>query len=146
MLILPTVSPGVLSEQEINKVKLEEIVLGKAIKVENIYYDLAKWNIRDDAAKELDKLVTMLQDNPTIEIELSSHTDSRGSDVYNLDLSEKRAKSAVDYIISQDIKSNRIIHKGYGETALLNKCANGVQCSKEEHQANRRTEFKVLKY
>lgn len=84
--------------------------------------------------------------NTTIEIELSSHTDSRGGDAYNLDLSEKRAKSAVDYIISQGITSNRIIHKGYGEMALLNKCSNGVQCASEEHQANRRTELKVLKY
>jgi outer membrane protein OmpA-like peptidoglycan-associated protein/tetratricopeptide (TPR) repeat protein len=131
---------------EIKAVKLEEIILGKAIELENIYYDLAKWNIRDDAAVELDKLVKLLVDNATIEIELSSHTDSRGSDVYNLDLAQKRAKSAVEYIISQGIDSKRTTDKGYGETSLVNRCANGVKCSAEEHQANRRTEFKVLKY
>ncbi len=131
---------------EMMEIKLEEIILGKAIKLENIYYDLSKWDIRDDAAIELDKLVTLLEENSTIEIELSSHTDSRGSDAFNLSLSEKRAKSATEYIISQGIEASRITSKGYGETTLLNKCSNGIQCSTEEHQSNRRTEFKVLKY
>jgi peptidoglycan-associated lipoprotein len=124
---------------------LEAIVVNKAIKLENIYYDFDKWNIRPDAAVELDKLVKIMADNPTIWIELGSHTDSRGKDGYNLNLSQKRAESAVDYIISRGIDKNRITAKGYGETQLLNKCSNGVACSEEAHQLNRRTEFKIVK-
>ncbi|WP_406826498.1 OmpA family protein [Pedobacter sp. KACC 23697] len=124
---------------------LEPIVINKAIKLENIYYDFDKWNIRADAAIELDKLVKIMTDNPTIWIELGSHTDSRGKDAYNLNLSQKRAESAVAYIISRGIDKNRITAKGYGETRLLNKCGNGVACSEEEHQLNRRTEFKIVK-
>ncbi|RBQ01844.1 OmpA family protein [Pedobacter miscanthi] len=124
---------------------LESIVIDKAIKIENIYYDFDKWNIRADAAVELDKLVKIMKDNPTIWIELGSHTDSRGKDSYNLNLSQKRAESAVQYIISRGIDKNRITAKGYGETQLLNKCANGVNCTEEEHQLNRRTEFKIVK-
>ncbi|SDD06125.1 OmpA family protein [Pedobacter soli] len=124
---------------------LEAVVIDKAIRIENIYYDFDKWNIRADAAVELDKLVKIMADNPTIWIELGSHTDSRGKDKYNLDLSQKRAESAVQYIISKGINKNRITAKGYGETQLLNKCANGVNCTEEEHQLNRRTEFKIVK-
>lgn len=131
---------------QLDDIMLDKIVIDKAIQLENIYYDLGSANIRADAAKELDKLVTLLKDNPTIEIELGSHTDSRGSDVYNLNLSIKRANSARDYIISQSISAGRISAKGYGETELLNKCSNGVNCNAAEHQANRRTAFKVLKY
>jgi peptidoglycan-associated lipoprotein len=122
------------------------IELNKAIRIDNIYYDFDKWNIRADAAAELDKLVKILKDNPTIWIELGSHTDSRGKDAYNLTLSQKRAESAVQYIISRGIDKNRITARGYGETQLLNRCANGVPCSEAEHQLNRRTEFKIVKY
>ncbi|MBI4947529.1 MAG: OmpA family protein [Bacteroidetes bacterium] len=124
---------------------LNEMVIGKSIVLENIYYDLDQCEIRADASKELDKLVKILNDNPTIKIELSSHTDSRAGDQYNLVLSDKRAKAAVNYLISRGIDSKRLTWKGYGETRLVNKCSNGVQCSEEEHQQNRRTEFKVLK-
>ncbi|WP_412468440.1 OmpA family protein [Pedobacter sp. KLB.chiD] len=124
---------------------LEGIVINKAIRLENIYYDFDKWNIRPDAAVELDKLVKIMTDNPTIWIELGSHTDSRGKDAYNLNLSQKRAESAVAYIISRGIDKNRITAKGYGETQLLNKCSNGVTCSEQEHQLNRRTEIKIVK-
>jgi outer membrane protein OmpA-like peptidoglycan-associated protein len=124
---------------------LETVVINKAIRLENIYYDFDKWNIRPDAAVELDKLVKIMTDNPTIWIELGSHTDSRGKDSYNLNLSQKRAESAVQYIISRGVDKNRIAAKGYGETKLLNKCANGVDCSEEAHQLNRRTEFKIVK-
>ncbi|MBT2563109.1 OmpA family protein [Pedobacter sp. ISL-68] len=124
---------------------LEPVELNKAVKLENIYYDFDKSNIRADAAVELDKLVKIMQDNPTMWIELSSHTDSRGNDAYNLDLSQRRADSAVQYIINRGISKNRIEAKGYGETMLLNKCANGVKCTPAEHQLNRRTEFKITK-
>ncbi|MCZ4245117.1 OmpA family protein [Pedobacter punctiformis] len=125
---------------------LEPIVINKPIKIENIYYDFDKSNIRPDAAKELDKLVKIMQDNPTIWIELGSHTDSRGKDQYNQWLSQSRANSAVQYIIDRGIGKNRITAKGYGESQLVNRCANGVKCSEADHQANRRTEFKIVKY
>lgn len=124
---------------------LEPVEIDKAIRLEDIYYDFDKWNIRKDAAFALDKLVKIMKDNPTIWIELGSHTDSRGNDAYNMILSQKRAESAVQYIISKGINRNRITAVGYGETKLLNRCANGVKCSEEEHQLNRRTEFKIIK-
>lgn len=124
-------------------VTVEQIVINKPIRLDNIYYDYNKWNIRPDAAIELDKLVKIMLDNPAISIELSSHTDCRGSDKYNQTLSQKRAQSAVDYIISKGIAKSRITAKGEGENKLLNKCDDGVKCTEEEHQWNRRTEFKV---
>ena len=121
---------------------LEKIILNKSIVLENIYYDLDRANIRDDAALELNKLVRILIDNPKVSIELSSHTDDRATVEYNLDLSQRRAESAVNYIISKGISKNRLIAKGYGESELIIKNAT----SEEEHQINRRTEFKVIKY
>jgi len=126
------------------ELKVAKIEIGKEIVLENIYYDLDKSNIRNDAATELNKLVKILVDNPNITIELGSHTDSRGSDDYNLKLSQRRAESAVAYIISKGIEKKRIYAKGYGETKLTNKCENDITCPEEEHQKNRRTEFKVV--
>jgi outer membrane protein OmpA-like peptidoglycan-associated protein/tetratricopeptide (TPR) repeat protein len=120
--------------------------VGKLIALENIHYDFDKDNIRPDAAKILDGLVRIMKENPTLEIELGSHTDSRGVDIYNVDLARRRARSAVNYLISKDISKNRMIARGYGETQLLNRCSNGVNCTPAEHQANRRTEFKITKY
>jgi peptidoglycan-associated lipoprotein len=125
--------------------ELDQIIIEKPIVLQNIYYDLDKWNIRPDAALELDKLVQVLKDNPKIYIELSSHTDSRAGDQYNLILSDKRARAAVDYLASKGIDPKRMKWKGYGETKILNKCVNGVACTEEEYQVNRRTEFKVIK-
>ncbi|AMQ54966.1 OmpA family protein [Algoriphagus sanaruensis] len=119
---------------------LDQLILEKAIVLENIYYDLDKAEIRSDAEVELDKLVKLLQDNPSIRIELSSHTDARSSDAYNLDLSQRRAQSAVDYIVSKGISADRLVAKGYGESQLIIKDAQ----TEEEHQVNRRTEFKVI--
>jgi outer membrane protein OmpA-like peptidoglycan-associated protein len=120
------------------------------IKIPDIYYDLDKYNIRPDAAKELDKIVKILKDNPTMEIELSSHTDCRSGARYNMWLSAKRAEAAVNYIIRQGITPYRMVAAGYGETRLLNDCVcepdNNSPCSEEEHQMNRRTEFKILKF
>ena len=121
---------------------LDRIVVNKSIVLDNIYYDLDKADIREDAALELDKLVVILRDNPNISIELSSHTDDRASVEYNQDLSQRRAESAVYYILSKGITENRIIAKGYGESQLI--IANAK--SEEEHQINRRTEFKVTSY
>ena len=124
------------------KIMMDPIVLEKAIVLNNIYYDLDKDNIRSDAAIVLDSLVQIMDDNPEIFIELGSHTDSRQTDAYNMDLSRRRARSAVNYIIDQGVSSDRIVAKGYGETQLLIKNAQ----TEEQHQKNRRTEFKVLSY
>jgi peptidoglycan-associated lipoprotein len=125
--------------------ELDAIVINKPIRLDNIYYDYNKWDIRSDAAFELEKLVKILTENPGIQIELSSHTDARGSDKYNLTLSQKRAQSAVDYIIGRGINSSRVYAKGYGESKILNHCSNGAKCTDDEHQLNRRTEFAVIK-
>ena len=123
--------------------RLFPLDVGQVVRLDNIYYDYNKWNIRPDAAIELDKLVQTLNDNPTVKIELSSHTDCRGKDAYNASLSEKRAKSAVDYVISKGIAKARVTSKGYGESVPFAKCV-CEKCSEDEHQSNRRTEFKVL--
>lgn len=110
-----------------------------------IYFDFDKWNIRPDAALELDKVVTLMNKYPGMVIRLESHTDSRAEDEYNMILSNKRAKSTYDYIISQGIKPDRIPkYEGFGESQLVNKCSNGVKCTPAEHQMNRRTEFIIL--
>jgi len=129
-------------------VKLEmcaqETECDKAIQLKNILYDLDKYFIREDAKPELNKLVRFMLDNPSVNVELGSHTDSRASNEYNQTLSQNRANAAVDYIVSKGIERSRIIAKGYGETILLNQCADGVECTEAEHQLNRRTEFKVI--
>lgn len=117
---------------------------GNVIRLGDIYYDLNRYNIRPDAAKVLDKLLSLLNEYPKMKIELRSHTDSRGTVESNRVLSENRAKAVAGYLYSKGIARNRIVSKGYGESMLLNKCAKGVVCSEEEHQLNRRTEFKIL--
>lgn len=127
--------------------ELEPIfVVGQKFVLENIYYDFDKHNIRKDAAEVLDELVVTMRDNPTLKIELSSHTDSRGSDSYNMKLSQRRAQAAVDYLVTRGIARDRMVAKGYGESRLVNHCKNGVPCSIAEHQANRRTEVEVLEF
>ncbi len=120
--------------------------IGKIFALNNINYDFNKDNIRPDAAKILDGLVDILRDNPSLEIELGSHTDSRGKDNYNLALSQRRAQSAVNYMVSKGISRTRMVAKGYGETQLLNKCEDGVNCTDAQHQENRRTVFTVVNY
>lgn len=132
------------SEDFVMNFELDSIIVEKPIVLENIYYDLDKWKIRKDAKPVLDSLVILLKNNPNITIEMSSHCDSRASDEYNLILSEKRAKETVKYLISKGIDKKRLQSKGAGETMLINKCANDVECTEEEHQKNRRTEFKVI--
>ncbi|WP_276573974.1 OmpA family protein [Solitalea lacus] len=125
---------------------IDSIELYKGIKLENIYYDFDKWDIRNDAATELNRLVQIMKDNPTVIVELGSHTDSRGAYNYNLKLSQKRAQSVVDYIISKGIEARRITAKGYGESKPVNGCTNGSNCTEDEFQLNRRTEFTILRY
>lgn len=118
--------------------------LGEIFVLRNLYYDFNKSTIRPDAAVALDGLVGYLKEFPGVTIDLSSHTDSRGSDTYNLALSLKRAESARKYLLDHGIAPGRVQIHGYGETRLVNGCSNGVPCSAAQHQANRRTEVRVL--
>ncbi|WP_339888005.1 OmpA family protein [uncultured Flavobacterium sp.] len=123
---------------------MEQVDCGKAIKLNNIQYDTDKYAVKKEAKVELNRLVQFLNDNPEINVELSSHTDSRGQNKYNQTLSQNRANAVVDYIVSQGIKRSRLLANGYGESQLLNECADEVECTEEQHQVNRRTEMKVI--
>lgn len=125
------------------EIVLDKIFKNKEIVLDNIYYDYDKWDIRRDAEPTLNQLVTVLNQNPQIKIQLSSHTDCRGGANYNENLSQKRAQSAVDFLISKGIASNRLVAKGYGKNALAIECICS-RCTEAEHQANRRTTFKIL--
>ncbi len=126
------------------EVCMEETTCGKPINLKNIHYDLDKYFIREDAKAELNKLVQFMKDNPSVKVELASHTDSRASDDYNKTLSQNRANAAVEYLLSRGINKARLKPIGYGETQLLNKCSNGIDCTEPQHQTNRRTEMKVI--
>lgn len=117
---------------------------GDVFQLKNIYYDLNKFFIRPDAARELDHVVAILKEYPTMKIELRSHTDARSGDAYNMRLSESRARAAIDYIASRGIAPTRLTARGYGESEIVNGCVDGVNCAENEHQQNRRTEFKIL--
>jgi outer membrane protein OmpA-like peptidoglycan-associated protein len=112
---------------------------------EHIYFKSNDAILLSEAQNALNEVINVMENVPDISIELSSHTDSNGSDEYNMALSERRAKAAVDYIVSKGISASRITGKGYGETQLVNKCGNGVECTDEEHAQNRRIEFKVIR-
>ncbi len=122
-----------------------------AITIQGIYYGLDSFNLRPESIPVLDSLVDVLQRNPYLVIEIGSHTDCRASFEYNMELSQKRAQSVVDYLVAKGIDPERLVAKGYGETQLVNNCAcengrgPGLKCSEEEHQANRRTTFRVLR-
>ena len=134
-----------LGLETLNKLIVEEGGLLK-IKIGIIYFNLDKSFIRGDAAIELNKIVVLMMQYPKMVIKVESHTDSRNTDSYNLNLSDRRAKSTKEYLIKSGIESSRIDSaKGYGESQLLNKCLNGVKCSSAEHQLNRRSEFIILK-
>jgi outer membrane protein OmpA-like peptidoglycan-associated protein len=125
------------------EIVMEPIFEDREIVMQDIYYDYDEWFIRDDAKPALEALAKMLKDNPQLRIQLSSHTDCRGELDYNQDLSQKRAQSAVDYLVSQGIPVSRLVPVGYGESRLDVQCACET-CSEEEHQQNRRTTFKIL--
>ncbi len=130
-------------EKRVTEVKLGDD-LAKLLDLKPIYFDFNKSDIRPDAALELLKVVSAMRQIPTMKISARSHTDSRGRDAYNLLLSDRRAQSTVAYIISKGIDASRITGEGYGEKELVNQCSNGVECSEEEHQLNRRSEFIVV--
>ncbi|WP_430612495.1 OmpA family protein [Flavobacterium sp. JP2137] len=119
--------------------------LFKVLKLNPIYFDFNKAEIRSDAALELAKIVASLKEYPLMSIDVRAHTDSRGKDEYNLKLSDARAKATAKWIVEQGIDSTRVTGRGLGETELLNQCSNKANCTEEEHQMNRRSEFIVLK-
>ena len=148
-----TVTPGVAESLTKNNtmgtlianVTMRKLVVGKAVTMENLYYDYGSAAIRNESYQYLDALAEMMRDNPRAIVELSSHTDCRGSSTVNKMLSQKRAEAVVWYIILKSrIKRDRIKAKGYGEEQPVNSCVDGVYCSEELHQQNRRTEFTVV--
>ncbi|MCK5872914.1 MAG: OmpA family protein, partial [Methylococcales bacterium] len=142
--------PVTAAYQEVEKnIDLKRIDVGSVIVLKNIFYDYNKSTLRDESKNELNRLIKVLTENPTIKIELSAHTDSRGGNKYNMTLSEKRAQSCVDYLIANGISSSRLVSKGYGETKLIKTDSEiakiKFQDEKEDaHQENRRTEIKIL--
>jgi outer membrane protein OmpA-like peptidoglycan-associated protein len=120
--------------------------IGHIILLQGLLYDYNKFYIREDAAIELDKVLKLLQDFPTMEIELSSHTDTRGNDRYNQTLSEQRATAAKAYLVEKGIDASRIVAKGMGEIAPINHCKGGKACNEALHEQNRRTEIRITKF
>lgn len=118
--------------------------LAKTFGIKIIYFDLDKSDIRQDAAIDLAKIVDVMKEYPTMKVDVRSHTDSRATKKYNERLSDRRAKSTISWMIGDGIQKERLSGKGYGETQLVNKCADGVECSEEEHQLNRRSEFIIM--
>jgi outer membrane protein OmpA-like peptidoglycan-associated protein/TPR repeat protein len=119
--------------------------LAKIFDISMIYFDLDKWNIRPDAAKDLQKIIEVMQQYPNMTVDIRSHTDSRQTHKYNELLSDRRAKSTLEFMVKNGIDRKRLTAKGYGETQLVNGCSDGVPCSEEEHQKNRRSEFIIVK-
>ena len=119
------------------------LALGTVIQLPQIYYNFDDASLRPDALHDLNVVVELLNRYPDVEIELASHTDSRGSSGYNQHLSQRRTENAVSYLVKQGIASYRLTGRGYGESSIRNRCLNGVSCSEGEHQVNRRTEIRV---
>ncbi len=118
--------------------------LSKLLQLRIIYFDYNKYNIRKDSEIEVEKVIAAMEKYPSLKIKVNAHTDSRGKDSYNLWLSQKRAEATVDYMIERGISKNRLSSEGFGETKLINDCANGVECSSAQHELNRRSEFIIL--
>ncbi|WP_372776676.1 OmpA family protein [Mangrovibacterium sp.] len=125
--------------------QLYPLDIGTRIGLTNIYYDYDKYSIRPDAARELDRMAETMKKYPDLEVHFESHTDCRGTDEYNQRLSDRRAKSTFDYLIRKGISKDRMTFEGFGESQLVNECSDGVECSEELHQENRRTVFEITK-
>lgn len=130
-------------EKKLKPIKLGDD-LAKTFNIKLIYFDLDKSNIRKDAAIELEKILDVMKQNPSMAIDVRSHTDSRATFEYNEKLSDRRVKSSIAWLIKNGIKTERLTGRGYGEAMLVNQCADGVQCSEEDHQLNRRSEFIIV--
>lgn len=128
----------------VKDIYLEPVEVKEIVVIKNIYFDFDKSNIRPDAAIELDKVLSFLKSAPTAKIELSAHTDSRGTAEYNTKLSQRRADSSIEYLVSKGIDRSRLIAKGYGFSRMVNDCGKGKNCTEEEHAQNRRVEFVIL--
>ncbi|PVX49831.1 OmpA family protein [Balneicella halophila] len=110
-----------------------------------IYYDLNSARLRESSKAIIDsKIYNVMKQKPNVSVEIASHTDSRGNAAFNKDLSQRRAQSVVDYLVSKGIQRNRLVARGFGETRLVNKCSDGVDCTETQHQQNRRTEFRII--
>jgi len=134
-----------LGKDTLNWIKpYKQRILLVKLKLNPIYFDLDKADIRPDAAKELDKIVALLQKYPDIRLSMESHTDARNTEEYNQKLSERRAKATMQYLIEHGIDPKRLEAKGFGESRPVNRCVDGVKCSEKEHQMNRRTEFMII--
>lgn len=120
------------------------VTVNEAIRLDKIYYDFDDYQILPEAEEDLEFLLELMEEYPEMVIELSSHTDAQGAARYNLELSQKRAESARNWLIDRGVKKKRILAVGYGEKQILNKCKNRVPCTDEEHRINRRTEFKIV--
>ena len=126
-------------------VELEKVYTGKEFQINNLYYDFGSSRINESAALILKDIIVLLKDNPYLNIELGSHTDSRGGSKENLSLSKNRAKAAVNYILRHsNIDKSNLSYEGYGESQLINDCVDGADCTEEQHSLNRRTEIKIL--
>lgn len=139
-----------LDDQEINFQLQPNIVsdsdgtdLADVLNIPLIYFDYDKWDIREDAKVELEKIVATLDEYPSIKVNIRAHTDSRGKSDYNQKLSERRAKSTLNYLVAQGIDGNRLAAEGLGESELLNSCTDTVECTEAEHQKNRRSQFVI---
>ena len=135
---------NIIPERSTKEVGLLQLTMNKVFTIRNIYYEYDKYELKEESKAIIQPIVQLMKDNTQIKIEISAHTDSRGSDSYNITLSQKRAKSVADYIVAQGIDAGRLSSLGYGEYRLLNKCKNEVPCSDAEHELNRRTEFKIV--
>ena len=123
---------------------MDDIKKGETIVLNKVILSSEQTQIRTEGAKQLDKIADLLEKNPNMRVELGAHTDSRGSEAYNLLLSQRQAELALNYLLGKGIDKQRIVSKGYGESQLLNRCANDVECSDQEHATNRRIEVKFL--
>ncbi|WP_298328724.1 OmpA family protein [uncultured Dokdonia sp.] len=148
VIVITPAEPETLQKDIELELRLTEVGVGddlaKLLNLNPIYFDYNKSDIRPDAALELTKVISAMKQVPDMVISVRSHTDSRGKDDYNLSLSDRRAKSTVAYIISRGIDASRISGQGYGETELVNNCDNNSDCTEEQHQLNRRSEFIVI--
>lgn len=125
-------------------IELTKLQLERSYLLDNLYYDFNKATLREESKVELNKLIELLNTNPGIRVQIGSYCDSRGNDAYNLNLSQRRAESVVNFLVENGIDKNRLTSRGFGETKLVNGCEDGVKCTDEQHQKNRRTDFQIL--
>lgn len=134
---------GMGTTHVVDTLYMKKLAIGEIYKIDDIYYDYNKASVREDAKPALDQLMHLLNDNPTLKIQLNSHTDCRGSDTYNLKLSQNRARAVVNYLVERGIAADRLKFKGFGETSPVTDCV-CTQCTEQQYQDNRRTEFQII--